>query len=159
ACGDIATAIHRRSSHETEAVVVFNPLGFARRALVETAGPALSGRAVSRQEQTSAEGGRLFVAWLPSLGYATEDRARLASRTIGQASVDGQSDGMVIVLENERLRATLRQDAAWGIVSLVDRRSGKEVLRDKAVGNDLVPYADGGGLYRFGHEMQGCELV
>jgi len=32
------------------------------------------------------------------------------------------------------------------------------VLRDGAVGNDFVPYADNGGLYRFGDEMKGCGL-
>jgi len=151
AYADVAAGIRPRSPHESEAVVVFNPLGFARRALVETSGPATSG-----DEQTSAEGNRLFLARLPSLGYATQDRAR---RARGRSSLDVQSDGAAIVLENAYLRATLRQDAGWGIVSLVDRRSGKEVLRDGAVGNDFVPYADDGGLYRFGDEMKRCALV
>src|SRR5580765_2114740 len=146
AYADVASRIRPRSASEGEAVVVFNPVGFARRALVETEGPA-----ASSEEQTSAEGNRLFVARLPSLGYATEERARKAR---GRASLDVRSDGAVVVLENEYLRATLGRDAAWGIVSLVDRRSGREVLRDGAVGNDLVPYADDGGLYRFGDEMK-----
>ncbi len=154
---DVAAGIRPRSAREEEAVVVFNPLGFARGALVETAGPADTGPL--RREQTSAEGGRLFMARLPSLGYATEDRARMASGSIGQVSLSVQSGSGVVVLENGHLRATLRQDAAWGIVSLIDRRSGKDVLRDGAVGNDLVAYADDGGLYRFGDEMRGCGLV
>jgi len=158
AYGDVAARIRPRSAREGDTVVVFNPLGFARRALVETAGPAINGHAVSGPDQVSAEGRRLFVARLPSLGYATEDRARSAGGTIGRASLDVQADGGVIVLENAHLRATLRQDAAWGIVSLVDRRSGREVLRDGAVGNDFVQYADDGGLYRFGDEMEGCAL-
>jgi len=151
AYADVAAAIRRRSAREGDTVVVFNPLGFARRALVETAGPV-----TSVEQQTSAEGNRLFLARLPSLGYATEDRARKAR---GRASLDVKSEGAVIVLENAFLRATLRQDAGWGIVSLLDRRSGKELLRDGAVANDFVPYADDGGLYRFGDEMKGCGLV
>jgi len=68
-------------------VVVFNPLGFARGGLVEAeasdpAPPASSGGL----EQASAEGGRLFLARVPSLGYAAEEVARRARAAIGQAA-------------------------------------------------------------------------
>ena len=108
------------------------------------------------REQTSADGGRLFVARVPSLGYATEGLARAAAN--GEASITLQSDGTVAVLANDAVRATLRRDAGWGITSLVDRRSGRELIRDGQTGNALVPYADQGGLYRFGNEMKGCSL-
>jgi len=68
-------------------------------------------------------------------------------------------DGATAVLENGLLRATLRRDAGWGITSLVDTRSGAEVVGPGAVANALVPYADQGGLYRFGSEMKGCEFA
>src|SRR6185436_5113580 len=116
------------------------------------------GRAPSDSaEQISAEGGRLFFARVPSLGYATEDRARLRHGP-SYASLVASPDGTTVVLENALLRATLRRDAAWGITSLVDRRSGQELLRAGEVGNAFVPYADDGGLYRFGNEMEGCSL-
>ena len=139
-------------------VVVFNPLGFARRGLVEVPGPDTTSASRRSDDQASAEGGRLFLARLPSLGYATEDRARTALAAAGRVSLDVTSDGTSAVLENAALRATLRQDAGWGIVSLVDKRSRQELIPPGAVGNAFVPYADDGGLYRFGNEMPGCSL-
>jgi alpha-mannosidase len=149
ALAEIAAAIKPRPSDGAGTVVAFNPLGFARRGLVEVPGPTSGG------DQTSAEGGRLFLARLPSLGYATEDRARTAA---GRVSLDVTPDGAMAVLENADLRATLRQDAGWGIVSLVDKRSRRELIPPGSVGNALVPYADDGGLYRFGNEMPRCSL-
>ena len=95
-------------------------------------------------EQGSAEGGRLFFARVPSLGYATADRARTGSAE--QASLTIAPDGSTVVLENRQLRATLSRDSGWGIVSVIDKRAGREVIRPGAVGNALVPYADDGGL-------------
>jgi alpha-mannosidase len=138
--------------------VVFNSLGFARRGLVEVPGPDTPSAPRRSSDQASAEGGRLFLARLPSLGYATEDRARTAPAAAGRVSLAVASDGTAAVLENADLRATLRQDTGWGIVSLVDRRSGRELIPPGAVGNAFVPYTDDGGLYRFGNEMPGCSL-
>ena len=45
-----------------------------------------------------------------------------------------------------------------GIVSLIDKRSRQDLIPPGAVGNAFVPYADDGGLYRFGNEMPGCNL-
>ena len=73
-------------------------------------------------------------------------------------SLDVTPDGTTAVLENTDLRATLRQDVGWGIVSLVDKRSRRELIPPGAVGNAFVPYADDGGLYRFGNEMPRCSL-
>src|SRR5262249_52211848 len=157
ASAEIAAAIRPRPSDTATTVVVFNQLGFARRGLVEVPGP--DGTAPRPGgEQASAEGGRLFLARLPSLGYATEDRARTAPTAAGRVSLEVTSDGTAAVLENADLRATVRQDAGWGIVSLVDKHSRKEVIPPGAVGNACVPYADDGGLYRFGDEMPGCSL-
>ncbi len=149
----VVAAVRPRARNEA-ATVVFNPLGFARRGLVEAAGAP-----TGPDEQASADGGRLFVARVPSLGYATAERARRRSEAVGRASLTVTPDGSVVVLENQHLRATLSRDSAWGITSLIDKRTGREVLRPGAVGNALVPYADDGGLYRFGNEMKGCSLV
>ena len=156
AAAEIAAAIRSRPSDAATTVVAFNPLGFARRGLVEVPdAPTASRRA---DDQRSAEGGRLFLARLPSLGYATEDRARTALAAADRVSLEVSSDGTSAVLENAALRATIRQDAGWGIVSLIDKRSRQELIPPGAVGNAFVPYADDGGLYRFGDEMPGCNL-
>jgi alpha-mannosidase len=151
ALDEIVAAIHPRERDAPD-TVVFNPLGFARRDLVEA-----PGRPTRQDEQASAGGGHLFFARVPSLGYATVDRAR--TRIRGRASLRAEPDGSVVVLENQQLRATLTRDSGWGIVSLIDKPTGKEVLRSGDVGNALVSYADDGGLYRFGDEMKGCSLV
>ena len=151
---EIAAAIRPRPSDAATTVVVFNPLGFARRELVEV--PEAAPRHSS--DQASAERGRLFLARLPSLGYATEDRARTTPDAAGRVSLEVTSDGTAAVLENAHLGATIRQDAGWGIVSLVDKRSRRELIPPGAVGNAFVPYTDDGGLYRFGNEMPGCSL-
>ncbi len=158
ACAEIAAAIRPRPSDAATTVVVFNPLGFARRGLVEVPGPDTTTAPRRSGDQASAEGGRLFLARLPSLGYATEDRALTAPAAAERVSLAVTSDGTAAVLENANLRATLRQDAGWGIVSLVDKRSGQELIPPGAVGNAFVPYTDDGGLYRFGNEMPGCNL-
>ena len=98
-------------------------------------------------------------ARVPSLGYATEDRARTRRGVVGRASLTVQPDGSAVMLENQHLRATLRQDSGWGIVSMIDKRTGREVIRSGEVGNALVAYTDDGGLYRFGSEMAGCRLA
>src|SRR5262249_24896768 len=65
ALAQIAGAIRPRVADEGETVVVFNPLGFARRGLVEVQGvdsdPA-AGASSGELAQASAEGGRLFLA-------------------------------------------------------------------------------------------------
>jgi len=161
ALAQIVAAIKPGTAGESKTIVVFNPLGFAERGLVEVpaSDAARSSNGPSQGlEQASAEGGRLFLARLPSLGYATEELARAGTAAIGQSSLVLQPDGTVAVLENAFLRATLRQDAGWGITSLVDKRSGVEVIGPGQVGNALVPYSDQGGLYEFGNERPGCSL-
>ena len=154
ALDEIVAAVRRRPGDGPTTVVVFNPLGFARRGLVEAPGAP-----VRRDEQASVEGGRLFFARVPSLGYATADLARTGTETVGRASLTMQPDGSSVVFENRYLRATLSRDSGWGIVSLIDQHTGGEMIRAGEVGNALVPYADDGGLYRFGSEMKGCRLV
>jgi alpha-mannosidase len=154
ALDEIVAAVHPRRGDGPATIVVFNPLGFARRGLV-----AAPGVPTRQDEQASADGGRLFFAHVPSLGYATADRARTRSEVVGHALLTAERDGSVVVLENQHLRATLSRDSGWGIVSLIDKRTGREVIRSGEAGNALVPYADDGGLYRFGSEMEGCGLV
>src|SRR5215475_5115720 len=71
ASAEIAAAIRPRPSDAATTVVAFNPLGFPRRGLVEVPGPDTTTASRRSDDQASAEGGRLFLAHLPSLGYAT----------------------------------------------------------------------------------------
>src|SRR5262249_18166735 len=153
---EIVSAIRPQAADETGTAVVFTPLGFARTGLAEV---REQGAAGDPGAQASSEGGRLFLARVPGLGYATEGLARRSRDHSVNASLAVSADGTSVTLENRFLRATLRQDAAWGITSLVDKRSGAELIQPGAVGNAFVPYTDDGGLYRFGDEMSGCRLA
>jgi alpha-mannosidase len=155
ALGEIATGIRPDPANGGSVVVVFNQLGFTRDGLVEVSldDPSPGGA------QQSAEGHRLFMARVPSLGYATEALAADGGAPIRGVSLSVSPDGAQVVLENESLAATLSRDTGWGIVSLIDKRARRELIRRGQVGNDLVVYADQGGLYRFGDEMPGCTLL
>src|SRR5262249_53311082 len=136
ALSEIAAALQPGSAGEGQAVVAFNSLGFPRRGLVEARGssPAAFPSAPSMGvEHAAAGGGRLFRADLPSLGYATEDLARAGTGAVVPASLAIDPEGAVAVLENEFLRATLRQDTGWGITSLVDKHSGADLIRPGGV--------------------------
>jgi len=140
------------------AVVVFNQLGFARQGLAEVSGATenlLPGATV----QPSAEGGTLFVAQVPSLGYATADQAAAAVPSAPQVTLTMSADGGSVVLENAALRATISRVAGWSITSLIDHQSNKETIAAGQVANSFQVYNDDGGLYRFGDEMAGCNLT
>src|SRR5262249_56097122 len=126
----------RRASDGARPVVAFTPLGLARRGLVEVPDPPTASR--RGDDQMSAEGGRLFLARLPSLGYATEDRARTALAAADRVSLEVTSDGTSAVLQNADLRATVRHETGWGPVSLVDYRSRQELIPAVAAGHDFV---------------------
>ena len=150
-------------------VAVFNQLGFDRRGLVEIADPAPDEMEHARTRlgadgvvQRSLEGGVLFQAVAPSFGYETAYLSQGSAdpgADAETASLTSTADGASLVLENAALRAEVRRDAAWGLTSVVDKATGAELLGPGAVGNALVIYADQGGLYRFGNEMEGCTLT
>src|SRR5262249_60925797 len=100
ASAEIVAAIRPRPSDAATTVVAFNPLGFARRGLVEVPGPDATTASRRSDAQASADGGRLFLARLPSLGYATEDRARTALAAADRVSLEVTSDGASPVLED-----------------------------------------------------------
>jgi alpha-mannosidase len=151
ATAEIARALRRPG------IVVLNPLGFARRGLVELADSS-TGVPRATAVQRTAEGTLLFFGRAPSLGYASGPRAT-ARPPHPAVSVEALPDGEGFVLANGLVRATIRRAAGWGITALVDGRTGRNVLAPGTVANTLVVYADDGGLYRFGDEMAGCALV
>ncbi len=154
---EIATAISPRQAGE-QAVVVFNQLGFTRQGVAEVSGPANSLPAAATV-QPSAEGGTLFVAQVPSLGYATADSAATTLPDAQQVSITISPEDGTVVMENAALRATLSGAAGWGLVSMIDKHTGREMIAAGSVANAFGVYRDDGGLYRFGDEMDGCNLA
>ncbi len=157
AMNEIAAAITPQASAERP-LVVFNQLGFTRSGLLEVSGDT-DGLPAGTTLQPSAEGGTLFVAQAPSLGYATGDTAARVVPADEFATVSLSPDGATVTFENQALRATISRDAGWGLTSVIDKQSGAETIASGAVANVFVVYKDDGGLYRFGYEMAGCSLT
>jgi alpha-mannosidase len=140
-------------------ILVGNSLGFARAGVAEVAGIAAppGGSFVLAGEsypiQTSSEGNLLFLAMLPSFGYATGTLST-EPPTSGLAPVTIVQDGTSFVLRNQFLTAVI--DASTGtLLSLTDANSGNLVVGPVSAGDDLRFYKDTGGLYRFGNEAGG----
>jgi alpha-mannosidase len=107
---------------------VANTLDHARREVVELP-QGIAGT------QTAANGKGLGVVSAPALGYAvTETQA-----THEQVSIKTVDDGRFI-LENSALRAVLASDGS--LVSLVEKKSGREAVASGSAANHFVLFDD-----------------
>jgi alpha-mannosidase len=157
AVGLIAAAGPADPGPDDTAVVVFNPLGFARGGVVQLPALAFPGSvaAVSLgssqgQVQRLRDGGLLFnvpeQASVNSFGYAT---------AILQAGAEPPPPGPpepsdIITLENGIVTATIERGQAWAISSFAVE--GREVLAPGGLSNSIRIYNDNGNLYQFGNE-------
>lgn len=138
------------------AFAVFNPLGFARTGVVELSGSQVADINFPHGGagfQPAVDGGLLFVASAPSLGYQT---AYLTTAGAPQNPATVTQDTSSVTLSNGLVTAILKPDAnnIWGLVSVVDAGSGTELIASGAVANDLQFWADGGDEYQNGNELQ-----
>jgi alpha-mannosidase len=143
-------------------VIVANPLGFARTgvAAIDAIAP-FGGGAVTWADnttttptQTSAEGGMLVYASVPSFGYTTGGANGGGATAPDTASLNPKTSGATsYVIANEYLSATISAAADWGIESLLDVKNNNAAVLS-GVGNAIVFYDDNGGLYQFGNEAQ-----
>jgi alpha-mannosidase len=157
----LAGMVPSTAGYQQLSVLVANSLGFARNGLTEVANVVFPGVASVTFDgnsfapvQRSAEGGMLFMApSVPSFGYLTGNLSTSsptppAARTTISPTTPGASR---YTLDNSFLTAVI--DGATGsISSLIDKRTGRNVLAAGAPGNDMMFYKDGGDLYRFGNE-------
>jgi alpha-mannosidase len=143
-------------------VIVANPLGFARAgvAAIEGIAPFGSGGGVTWADnsntptQTSAEGGMLVYASVPSFGYTTGSAYGGGGTPADTASLTPDTSGAAsYVIANEYLSATISAAADWGIESLLDVKNNNAAVLS-GTGNAIVFYDDNGGLYQFGNEAQ-----
>jgi alpha-mannosidase len=137
-------------------VAVFNALGFARTEVVELSAAQMADFGIAASGagyQSSADGGLLFSASAPSLGYQTAYLGTGAAPA-NAATVTGPAAG-VVTLDNGLVTATLAQDTdgIWQLTSVRDGGpAGAELLAAGAVGNELRFFYDGGDEYRLGVE-------
>jgi len=129
-------------------VTIFNTLNWSRKGLVSIDNSwgdqrievrALDGTNipchVTRKEVS-------FIApEVPSVGYTTVAVHVVAGDRSEKAAPQAEED----VLENEFWRITLDPQRGGGIVSLVDKETGRELVdREKGVGNDLIALTERG---------------
>jgi alpha-mannosidase len=148
----IAHAVENNGPHGTS-VVVFNPAPFAREDPVAVTFPAdeplpaladATGRPVSMQEVARDDTGRhaLIGASVPSLGYRAY-AATTATSTPDDADDADDADALRVTrdaLENRFFRLHLDEHAE--IVSLYDKRAGREVIAPGEQGNRLIAFED-----------------
>jgi alpha-mannosidase len=159
----IAGAIQPSWSQQGTAFAVFNPLGFARTDVVELSAEQVEDVNFSVSGagfQSPADGGLLFIASAPSLGYQT---AYLSSASAPTNPAEVTQETSTVTLSNGLVTAVLQPNGSgvWGLVAVVDVPSDVELIADGEVANDLQFWADGGDEYEFGNEVvpNGWQLI
>ncbi len=157
---EIANLILGSPAPDETPIAVFNQLGTDHSGLTEL--PPLPGVDAMSVRMANGEigpvqrgenGVLLFSASAPCLGYQA---AYLSPKSVTPdpvPKVSATGDKTRWVLENEHLRATISVAANWGIESLIDKKSKREMIPTSAIGNDLVFYIDDGSIYKFGNEL------
>jgi alpha-mannosidase len=145
---------------DSSRVVVANPAGVPYDGIVELAGPMPAGMqgiqfgsaATTNIVQPTSEGGAVFLAPVPSLGYVTGYFTSAPGTIPVAASVAPTTSGQAAyTLKNQYLTVVIDEASNWGIGSIQDSR-GNALLKPNSIGNDLVFYTDQGDIYQFGNE-------
>lgn len=138
---DALSALVAEIDAQEPSIVVFNALGITRSDIVEVTLPAdWEDASVWDGEtalpcQRSASGDLLFIARaVPAFGYKTFTLRRAAAPLSGSGDVSKRG------MENDFF--SLKIDGDGSITSLVDKRSGREVLQTGARGNVLQVFED-----------------
>jgi hypothetical protein len=178
AFAEVADALGRRLPANADAVarlVAFNPAGVAVSGVVDVRFgdplPPVHAVADGRSVPLEVLRGRghaitlrFAVADLPPLGWRAVDlvpgAAPADARVTLQLSDDAgrPASGAAVtrvVLANERVRAEWRRADGWALAVL--QIDGADALADRSF--TVGDYADQGGLWRLGNEMDGCTLT
>lgn len=140
------------------ALVVWNPLGFARTGVVAVDGvTADHGTATTPAGtvtvQRGADGALLFVlADAPALGY---QGVTLVAGTPVVTPPPAFTDDLT--LDNGAVTVTWTAASGWAITRLVDGTTGHDVIAVNGTANQLRWYTDAGNLYQFGNELAGTD--
>ncbi len=166
--GRMAAVVFNPASRDRDAVVVVEielEPGQAREISVSDGG-TLPSQLLAQERHGDGSLARAELAFpargLPALGYRSFPIHLAAGQATGRASVAMLSEGVPtqdpaladeVVLENGLIRAVLRRQGGWVLASLVDLRSGLDLVGGPSA--VLVPYQDDGGLWRLGMETPG----
>jgi len=136
---------HIDTSGEGQAVTVFNPLSWPRTDVVEVAAPEPAA-GVELTDDTGArvpilvegEGVSFIARDVPALGYRTY---RLV-RTAGSGADDGWRAVDGLAIENDIYAARADPDRGGTLVSLVDKRTSKELIQPGGAANEVLEYRE-----------------
>lgn len=134
----------------SNALVVFNPLGFERYGTVEIS-PAAAGQLQlpKGQWQDAADGNVLVYVHAPSAGYETFTSS--FPPPPAAPSISTNDGGATYTLSNQYLSATVAQSANWALTNVTDLLANLTVVTS---GNTFSFYRDGGNIYEFGFECE-----
>lgn len=143
----------QENQKERASAIVINTLGFVRDdvACLPGAGPdicrILDGEGNTCPMQIASDGSLLFFAGrLPSAGYRVYSLEKGKEKENGQPVCDGRQDGNPFpaewagVFENAWYRAEFNEKME--LVSLTEKESGCQLLKEGRVGNQLLTYED-----------------
>jgi alpha-mannosidase len=143
-------------------VVVFNPLGFSRNNEVayisadhvKNASIKVSGTSY----QQAHDGGLLFVASAPALGYQTAYLTSANNPPASPVTVTPPTNPVSatqVTIANGLVSATLQQNSAgiWALASVTDLGTSTQLLNQDLFANELLFYQENGDEYLFGNEV------
>lgn len=149
-----ALAASVETQYGSTVVVIANPAGVPFNGVVE-----LDGRVPSdtksiqfgndyNEAQPTYEGGLVFSASAPSLGYVSGVLSQQTGSSSSTASIT--SDSGTYTLTNDYMTVIVSAEGNWGITSITDA-AGNPLL-GSSTANDLIFYEDAGDIYEFGNE-------
>jgi hypothetical protein len=135
-------------------LVVFNPSSVAASAVLDVPSMATPMHASNAQVESHAGGLRVAIDSLPPLGWRAIDLQPGAA--LPPARVTATVSATRVVMSNEHVRAQL--DLAAGRFALTSLTvDGAEALAGRSF--TVAAWADQGGLWRLGQEMNNCTFV
>jgi alpha-mannosidase len=127
-----------KTPDEGDPVVVFNPMNWERGGVIHLEKPADADNVEVRTPDgevlpsiVTGDDVEVLVNAVPSVGYTT-----LTVHAVSETPAEPQPADDTI-LQNEFWTITLDPERGGGISSLVDRKTGRELMRPGCVGNDL----------------------
>ncbi|MFZ1010424.1 MAG: hypothetical protein WAN65_26530 [Candidatus Sulfotelmatobacter sp.] len=143
-------------------VAVFNPLGFSRENEVayicgddvKNASITVSGTSY----QKTNDGGLLFAASAPALGYQTAYLTNADNPPANPVVVSPPANPVSatqVNISNGLVSATLQQNSTgiWGLTSVIDLATGTQLINQNSFANQLLFYQENGDEYQFGNEL------
>jgi alpha-mannosidase len=162
ALGSLAASV---CGNDPEKVLIANPAGVPFDGLVELPKQASKVSATLTPAncvviesslnpvQKTYEGGLIFKAQAPSMGYSIGTLSQLTAISGSSVTISPANRGATAyTLRNEFMDVVISAESNWGITSIKDAL-GNSLLQEGVTGNDLTFYTDQGNIFQFANEI------